>query len=53
MEVQTSKGLSLSLRQFEVLCSMIRRAPDPEAEARRLSLMQNHELMALIGEKSI
>jgi len=53
MEIQTSKVLGLSGRQFKILCSMLQSAQDPEKKARELGLMRNQKLLELIGERSV
>lgn len=52
-ELERERSLALSERQFQVLCSLLRKAPDPEAEARRLARMRRQELMGLIGERNL
>jgi len=52
-ELERTKGLALSGRQYSVLCSILRTSGDPEVEARRLGLMKVSELMDLIGERSV
>lgn len=51
IEIQSSKGLALSRRQFEALCDDVRRAKDPEGRGRELAAMGNREIRELVGER--
>lgn len=51
MDLQVSKKLSLSGRQFEALCSVLRDSGDPEARARELALTQNREILEMLGDR--
>lgn len=52
-ELERERELRLSERQFLVLCSLLRRAGDLEAESRRLAQMRREELIGLIGERNL
>ena len=52
MELEQSKGLKLSGRQFDVLCSILRAADDPEERGREIGAMDNRDVLKLIGVRN-